>query len=283
MAPLDDPTKWDADINPPYFDAVSYQARIDDLVGRNAEGKSIIRLVWAPKSLGLWGVPRYMLSRVKNGEDWLYTTIKRWVLESRLERSQYVDSWNKSRYGMTVPSESPERCEACGSTAKPVDKEELGRFCAGCGSTQLVRGEVLDKGEPPDEFFKWEWTCAIHESINPDTGQHRCCERADKDGHKRCFGLFRNPTDWDLELIKAAVRRRDANKFINPYAPLTAADLVAIEASSGLQMERIAETIEERRTEIVRNEGALSDHGGTFHDVGSAYAKKPDSLIYTPN
>lgn len=279
LQPLDDPKTWDLDIHPPYFDAVAYQRRIDARVGLNAEGKSIIRLIWAPKSMGLWDVPRYMLSRVKDGEQWVYTTIKRWMLESRLERSQYFDSWNASRYGTTIPADCEEKCEKCGSTAKPTDIE-TGRFCSGCGSTQLVRGAVLDKGAPPDEFFKWEWTCATHESINPETGQPRCCERADKDDHKRCFGLFRNPNDSDLDLISAAIRRRDAEKYIDPYSPLSAEDLVAIEASSGIQMEQIAARVEARRAEIVRNESVLSDHGGTYHGAGGP-TERP--LIYSPN
>lgn len=277
---LDRPDKWDLDIKPPHFDAIAYQARIDSRVGLNLEGKSIIRLIWGPKSIGLWDVPRYMLTRVKDGEKWLYTTIKRWMLESRLERSQYYDSWNASRYGITVPADCQERCEACGATDKPIETE-TGRYCAVCGSTQLVRGETLDKGAPPDEFFKWEWTCATHEAVSPNTGQPRCCERADKDEHKRCFGLFRNPNDSDLDLISAAIRRRDSEKFIDPYAPLSAADLAAIEASSGIQVERIAANIEARKAEIVKNESALSDRGGTYYDTFSKAS--PESLIYSPN
>lgn len=280
--PLNDPTKWDIDIQLPYFDVASYQARIDDLVGRNREGKSIIRLIWAPQSIGLWGVPRYMLSRIKDGEGWLYTTIKRWVFESRLERSQYYDSWMASRYGTTIPADCQERCEACGSTEKPTDNE-IGRFCVSCGSTQLVRGEILDKGAPPDEFFRWEYTCAKHESVNPETGQHRCCEQADKDDHKRCFGSFRNPNDADLDLIRAAFRKRESEKHVDPYSPLSPEDLVAIEAMSCIQMERIAEAVEARRAEVIRNESRLQDFGGSFHDVGSSFDKNPGSLLYTPN
>lgn len=279
---LNDPTKWDEDLHSPYFDVQSYQKRIDERVGLNADGKSIIRLAWAPTVIGLYGVPRYWIRRVRDGEQWLYTTVKRWVFESRLERSQYYDSWNATRYSMTVPAHCQERCEDCGTTEKPTETG-TGRFCVVCGSTQLVRGQQLDKGAPPDEFFKWEWTCANHEAVNPITGQPRCCERADKDEYKRCFGMFRNPNDSDLELISAAVRRRDAERFIDPYKPLSAHDLAAIEASSGIQMEKIAAAIEERRNEVIRNENRIQDFGGSIHDVSGAFAKNPGSLIYTPN
>lgn len=277
--PLNDSAHWNEDINPPFFDAQSYQERIDDRVGKNADGKSIIRLIWGPKSIGLYGVPRYWIRRQKNGEEWRYTTVKRWYLEKRLERSQYYDSWNASRYGTTEPAEGAETCESCGAIDKPMQFGEQ-RRCAVCGSSELVKGQQVDKGEAPVEFFVFAWMCAEHEGWDQDAGWEACCERADKDGHKRCFGKFRSPNDYDLECISAAVRRRDDEPWIDPYAPLSPQDLTAIEMSSGLQTERMAAAIMERRKEVIRNENRLSDRGGTYHDT---FTKNSGSLIYTPN
>lgn len=275
--PLNTPDLWDDEIAPPFFDAQSFQERIDSRVGKNAEGKSIIRLIWGPKSIGLYGVPRYWIRRQKEGEEFRYTTIKRWYLEQRLERSQYYDSWNASRYAMTEPAEGKEVCEVCEAVDKPVQFGEQ-RRCAVCGSSELVKGQQVDKGPPPDEFFKFAWMCANHEEIDQDAGWPKCCERADKDGHKRCFGQFRSPNDYDLECISAAVRRRDDEPWIDPYGPLSPQDLAAIEMSSGLQTERMAAAIMERQAEVIRNENRLSDFGGTYHDT---FTKDSGSLIYT--
>lgn len=280
--PLDDPVHWDEDVVPPFFDAQSFQERIDSRVGLNAEGKSIVRLIWGPKSIGLYDVPRYWIRRTKDGEGFRYATIKRWYLETRLERAQYFDSWNATRYGMTEPAEGAERCESCAAIDKPIETP-MGRYCGVCGSTQLVKGEQVDKGPPPDEFFKFAWMCANHEAFDQDAGWPKCCERADKDGHKRCFGTFRSPNDYDLECISAGLRRRAEDAWIDPYAPLSAHDLAAIEMSSGLQTERMAAAIEARQAEIIRNENRIQDFGGSIHDVSGAFSKKPESLIYTQN
>lgn len=276
LHPLNDPSKWDADLRPPYFDAESFQKRINDRVGLNAEGKPIIRLIWGPQSIGLWDVPRYHLSRVPNGEGWLYTTIKRWYLEKHLERSQYYDSWNKSRYGITEPAEGAEKCEKCGSIDNPVEVYGM-RRCGSCGSTELVKGVVVDKGEPPEDFYIFAWMCASHEDFDQDAGWEACCERAYRDGHKRCFGTFRSPNDYDLECISAAVRRRDDEPYVDPYAPLSAHDLAAIEMSSGLQTEKMAQAIQQRRSEVLRNEKILSDTNTVAFDYG-----RNGSRIITP-
>lgn len=277
LHPLNDPSKWDADIRPPYFDDAAYQKRIDLRVGLNAEGKPIIRLIWGPQSIGLYGVPRYWIRREKDGEEFRYTTIKRWYLEKRLERSQYYDSWNASRYGTVEPAEGAEKCENCGSIDSPVEVFDV-RRCGSCGSTELVKGVVRDKGEPPHDFYVFAWMCANHEAFDQDAGWEACCERAYRDGHKRCFGTFRSPNDYDLECISAAVKRRDDEPYVDPYAPLSAQDLAAIEMSSGLQTEKMAAAIQERRSQITANESVLSDRGASAFD----YGRNNGSRIITP-
>lgn len=281
LHPLNDPAKWDIDLRPPFFDVHAYQKRIDERVGLNAEGKPIIRLIWGPEAIGLYDIPRYWIRSQKNGEELQYVTIKRWYLEQRIERAQYYDSWNASRYGLVEPAETDEKCEQCGSIESAVEVYDT-RRCAECGSTELVRGQVVDKGEPPQEFFKFAWMCANHEDIDQDSNWPICCEKADKDGHKRCFGEFRSPNDYDLECISAAVKRRDDEPFIDPYAPLSAHDLAAIEMSSGLQTEKMAAALYERQAEILRNQKVLSDYGASSYDIGASH-EKAKSLIITPN
>lgn len=279
--PLDDPNRWDEDIAPPFFDRQGFQDRIDALVGKNRDGKSIVRLIWGPESIGLFGVPRYWLRRTKDGEEWRYITVKRWYLETRIEREAYGPSWEKARYAATEPIEGAERCGQCGNTGEPIELFDQ-RHCRKCGAKYVHATRTIDRGEVPEEFFQFAWMCAEHEDLDEVAGWPKCCERADKDRHRRCFGEFRSPNEYDLECISAGLRRRDKEHPIDPYAPLSALDLTMLESSSGLQTERWTKEIEDRQQQILRDQRVLSERGGTFHDLGGAF-KKTESGLLIPN
>lgn len=234
--PLNDPSQWSVDLRPPYFDRETFQFRLDLRAGKNMDNKSILVLRWAPEvftELYDEKTPRYWVTRVRDGETWLYTSVPRWIIERRLEKGQYADSWNKTRW---IP-----------------DGE----------------GGFIDKGPPPDDYHIFTWLCAEHESVIPEIGQPKCCDRAFRGGRKRCWGTYRSPNDYDLQCVEAAVRRREGEQFIDPYAPLSPHDLEIIEATSGLQMERVAMEQEQRQMEILRDLRAPSEVN--------------NKLIYTPN
>lgn len=287
--PLNDPGKWDLDIAPLAFDRHAYQARIDERVGRNREGKSIVRLVWGPEVVGIWGVPRYFLDSVKNGEDFLYRTVKRWYMEIRLERGVYYDAWKSGQFSLLEPVGEASVCADCGSTKEPQDFfSDIGtgnfaqKRCVDCGAQWQMKTAPVDRGEPPEELFEFLWMCAEHEAKDQDAQFPRCCERANRDKNgQRCYGEYRDPNDADLELISAAIRRRDSQPWHDPYEPLTPRDLALIEAASGLQVERLNLAVEERKQEILRDQRVLSERGGTFHDLGGF--EKTKSGLYLPN
>ena len=214
--PLNDPSKWTAEMRPPYFDDQAYQKRLDERVGLNREGKSILKLVWAPEAIGLYGIPRYWVSRVKDGEKWIYTSAPRWVFESRVEKSQYAPSWEAMRFTMT---------------------EEEGFVPTAA----------------PEDFYMFRWLCAEHEYPDPVFGRPACCQRAWEPNRLRCWGTYRAPNDHDLECVSKALQVREQGKFIDAYAPLLPADLMMIEANSVKQMAELAAKEESERTAIGRD------------------------------
>lgn len=241
--PLNDQKFWSTEIRPPFFEREIFQARLDLRAGKNRDGKSVLILRWAPEvytEMFDGKMPRYWVSRIKDGEGFLYTSPPRWLVERRLEREQYVDSWNANRW---IPD---------------------------------VDGSLIDKGPPPDEYHIFTWLCAEHGAIDSNSGEPKCCRDAWVDGRRRCWGTYRHPNDYDLQCVEAAVRRRDDKAFADPYAPLSAKDLQIIEASSAMQLERLAAETAARQAEILRDQRTLSDYGATTFDMGQ-------SLIVTPN
>jgi hypothetical protein len=243
---LDDPRRWSDELRPPYFDAVTFQSRLDARVGVNREGKSILRVVWAPKSIGLYGIPRYWVTRVRDGEGWKYTSVPRWVLESRVEKSQYAQSWALTRHAMTADD-----------------------------------GYVPT--EPPDDFYMFRWLCAEHEAPDPLWGQPKCCRRAWEPNRLRCWGTYRAPNDYDLACVSKALQVREQGRFIDAYNPLSVADLIALETTSTTQMEKLVQAEQAETAAMGRDFDRL--HGwrltpdaptthNRFFDVGGSAEKR---------
>ena len=252
--PLNDPAKWSEELRPPYFDVEAYQKRIDERVGVNREGKSILVVRWAPDCIGLFGIPRYWVSRVKDGEGWKYTSAPRFVFESRVERSQYAPSW-----------------EAMSLTMSAED------------------GFVAT--EAPEDFYMFRWLCAEHESLDPLWGKPRCCQRAWEPNRLRCWGTFRTPNDYDLECVSRALQVREREKFVNPYEPLSVADLLLIETNSVKQMAEIAARERAEQTAMgrdfdrrhgwkLRYPGKVDEvsSGDRFFDLGN-WKKQGDIIV----
>jgi hypothetical protein len=231
---LNDPSQWTTEMRPPYFDVQAYQKRLDERVGLNREGKSILKLVWAPQAIGLYGIPRYWVTRVKDGEKWIYTSAPRFVFESRVEKAQYAPSWEAMRFTMS---------------------EEEG----------------FVPTSPPEDFYMFRWLCAEHENIDPVWGKPRCCQRAWEPNRLRCWGTYRAPNDYDLECVSKALQVREQSQFIDAYAPLSPADLMMIEANSVKQMAELATKEQEERMAIgrdfdKRNKWRLSNTMPATHD-----------------
>lgn len=209
----------------PWLDVESWQKRVDKITGLNKRGLSIVRLVWGQDSQQFtFGeeVPRYWTKRTQKNNKRIYYRVPRWIFELRLEPEQYVQSWEDTRY---------------------LFSDEQGR--------------PIDKGPAPKEYFKYFMECADHEGYMAD-GWPGCCTQAFYGDTKwggprsRCWGEYRQPAQHDLDVIEQAVRQMNAEKFNDPYAPLTYAQLAEIEVAANKQVERAEQQLEELGRQIQR-------------------------------
>lgn len=245
-AALDNPSRWNQYLKP-WFDVERFQDRIDSRVGLNAKGQSILRLVWAQdieQTLFDESTPRYWVRR-RAKEYW---TVPRWIIERRIEPEQYMPGWEQKRYAI----EDPET------------------------------GVKVDRGEPPSEYFVFAYLVAEHaeHTIN---GWPQCCDIAYHETRSRCWGRYRAPGDDTIALIEQAVRQMDADKFIDPYRPLSLSELRETELAANLQVERAQMEFEEYEQNLIRDFVKLHGHRlfegpDTFHDLGANFQKADNGL-----
>jgi hypothetical protein len=193
----DNPRKWgERGIwNPPTFNVVKFQKRLNRICG-TADGKPIVRLVWAWQSREFFHVEfdglgkptkgewraKYRFMTVKVGDDEVDISIPRWILEQRYEPGQYWQTWQRSRYVYDP-----------------------------------VLGRTIDKrGDPPiDGWYGYLRTVAEHDP------NETCCERAWRGHRRRCWGYYREPSTADLQILQKAVRLRDNDpQKTSPHEPL---------------------------------------------------------------
>lgn len=248
---LNNPKLWHQNLKP-WFDVASFQKRINERVGLNKDGKPIIRLAWGQDVVQrAFGeeTPRYWTRRKKAGEGYQYWRVPRWFLEKRLEPEQYVDAWERTRWALTDADGTP-----------------------------------VDKGPAPEEYYTFAYLCAEHESVDPVSGWANCCTRAYYTDRSRCWGRYRPPSDDDLQLISQAVRQMEADKYIDPYRPLTAAELQETELAANMQVERANAEFEEYEAQMIRDFNKLHGHRifegpNTFHDLGANFTRSESGLI----
>ena len=192
--PLNDPKRW-ADLSmikpPATFNAKRFQKLIDRTMGVNAQGKSIVRLVWA------WDQQQFEAGEMRQkyrfyswqGPDGKIIDISppRWILEERNEPGQYMPTWQSARW-VRVP-------------------DEFG----------LSGYKVIDAlGDPPvDGWYTPLYTIAEHDENN------RCCDKLKVQGRK-CWGYYREPSWTDIQVLRDARAKRDRTAYKqSPNDPLS--------------------------------------------------------------
>lgn len=245
-AGLNLPLHWHRHMKP-FFNADAFQERINSRVGLNKDGKAIIRLVWAQdvtdRAFGQV-IPRYWIRRRKVAEadgKYQYWTVPRWVLEKRMEPETYMAAWEQSRYSM-----------------------------------QDEYGKPIDKGDAPLEYYVYANLIAEHEALDSSEWP-ACCTRAFYTDRSRCWGKYRQPADSDLQLISQAVRQMEADKYRDPYRPLTAVELAEIETMAGMQAERNAEQVLNQEREMAADFYSLP-----VSKIPENYGRRKSGLI-VPN
>jgi hypothetical protein len=285
-AALDNPTRWNQRLKP-WFDVERYQDRINERVGLNRDGRPIVRLVWGQE---VWQVvfgestPRYWTRRLRAGSNFVWWTVPRWIFERRIEPEQYTAAWNATRYSLKDPTEGiGHRCDDCGSSSEPeILNGKL--YCRSCAGSSISGGAVIDKGPPPSEMYTWMMEAAEHEGMtDPVSHWPLCCTRQFYTDRRRCWGTYRAPSDFDLLVLEQTTRAMNADKFRDPYAPLTAAQLAETELAANLQVERAAEQFEEYEQqlwlEVQRAYPVPGSELTGYSDLGPAFAKGTDRGI----
>lgn len=286
---LNQPSAWNQYLKP-WFNVEAFQARINDRVGLNRDGRPIVRLVWGQdvrQHVFTEETPRYWTRRLKKLDGYIWYTIPRWILERRMEPEQYAAAWNATRYSLKDPTQGTgQRCEDCGSSAEP---EILGGklYCRNCAGTNIAGGAVIDKGPPPNDHYQFFHECAVHEGMMDEGGWPLCCSRHYYTDRTRCWGEYRPPTDFDLMVVDKAVRAMEADKTLNPYAELTPERLKEAELASNMQIERaeiqFAEFERELQKDFLRTYPYPGYELGASHfsDLGPSF-KKAESGIVVP-
>lgn len=227
----------------PWLDVLSFQARIDIRVPPSKDNKSVVRLVWGQDiedtAFGAT-TPRYWTRRRKMQDgSYQYWKVPRWILERRMEPEQYAAAWQQSRYSM-----------------------------------HDADGNMVDKGDPPvGGYYMFAYLIADHEALDA-SGWPACCTRAYYEDRKRCWGKYCHPGDFHLQLISQAMRQMEADKFRDPYRPLTPSELAEIEAMAGMQVERNAEQMLNMEREM-----AADFYGVPLSTIPENYGRRDSGLI----
>lgn len=243
----DNPAKWgSAGIwHPPTFNVQKFQKKLDRICG-TANGKPIVRLVWAWDartkdfyytkwdSFGRGTAAefrfKYRFLTVPLGEgESMDIPPPRWILEQRYEPGQYGPVWEQSRW-----------------------------------QTRNVYGEErrfeLRPEAPPDGWYGFLHCIAIHE---PDQS---CCLRALKDRGATCWGIYREPSQVDLDLIAGAVQRRNADpQKWSPHQPLPPEAIAELQHGAFEEAEA-AEREDERRLEAIWHDFVYTHGWRAFED-----------------
>lgn len=217
---FDDPRKWgSAGIwEAPVFDVAGYQRRINEICGVSVEGYPVVRVVWAWNSTypiytkwdGLGrGTKvemrqryRFMTVTLPDGDE-VDISVPRWILEQRVEPELLAATWEDSRW---------------------VFDPQLQR-------RKDVRGEM-----PPAGTYYYLRTISVHDD------DEACCDRAWNNDRRRCWGYYRLPEEQDLNLLREAVRLRDADPVKrSAREPLTADELAEIDRLAYATDQRIKE------------------------------------------
>jgi hypothetical protein len=222
---FNDPVTWcSGDVyKAPSFNARAYQRKLDKIAGTR-RGRPVVRLIWAgdkncfskfyddwdDHGLGIHSEIRakykYAVIRVPGTADSFDVPPPRWIFEERHEPEQYAASWEQARWVYVTKGDGTE------------DKRRVER-----------------RPPPPNEYYDHLWTVAKHDDY--------CCQTAQMN-KKVCWGLYRQPDERDLDVIRRAIQDRDKDAEQSPYEQLNEKSLAAADKDAS---DFVSKTKEERK------------------------------------
>lgn len=227
---------------PPSFDAVGYQRKLDQIFGLSPSGDPICRVRWAWECqrweniewdsfgnavAGEWR-QKYRALTVEIGNDeYVDISPPRWVLEERFEPGQYARSWELTRYKIVPIDTPPMACPGCKAfdPLKPYDwinpytsdaTQVQCRFCQEIVTIPYIKQDV--HGQAPREG--WYNLVPVVGIVAEHEASNACCKRALKDDRSVCWGRYKVPSEKELNILRRAVSERDADAAVSPHTEL---------------------------------------------------------------
>lgn len=261
---FDDPRNWAKKecYQQPSFNVRKFQKRLNRICG-TSDGKPIVELTWAwdQRNRDFYYVDwdsfgrgtkvefrykyRFASFALGNG-DTIDIPPPRWILSQRYEPGQYAPTWEASRW----------KTQNMGADAN--------------GDEILKRFELRPE-TPPDGWYSFLRCVADHDS------DLACCNRAFRERGAVCWGYYREPAQFDLDLVQDAIRRRDADPYKwSPHAPLPDEALAELHRGAFEEAEIDQRARDARNEAIVRNVLIR----GPYYDFGRL--KQNGSGLYVP-
>ena len=221
IKPRDNAESWVPDMAPPsYFDSAAFQKRIDLITGTR-NGKSLIKLVWAPadkrwtpcphnKPVG-YTFPIFVAYTTADGE---HVAAPRWVLLERIEPEQFAPTWEKGRYTMED-------------------------------------GVLWDwKGPCPNEYYA-ELRCVTqHDGLCCPCLSDTCeCGR----DYDHCWGRYLEPNERTLDWVRQVFWESTHDRDVNPTT-----NVVALDAQQQLATTILEQQERKRQRQREFNQSMLS-------------------------
>lgn len=222
---LNCPREW-VDVQRPLFHRRRFQKKINQIVGTASDGQPILKLEWAADVMvfesGHWRRRYRCTSHFIDGM-WIDVGVPRWIITQRMEPARYLAEWNRTRW-QEDPSQTEwvKTKETWRLDSAPPDVAGAEWRIADDGSCLELwdkRTVVVDVlGEPPPNG--WYTHCfTLTEHLD-------CC--ATYGGLGRCWGLYWEPDDRVLELVRQMKAERDADpELFSPHEPMSAQEFAA--------------------------------------------------------
>ncbi len=248
IKPKDGAESWTPNmLAPSHFNVAAYQKLIDQIVGTR-DGRSIIKLDWAPQVLR-WrphpiGVespgytfPIFIAYHDKDGNE---VSAPRFVLLERLEPEQYAPTWEATRYSM-------------------------------------YEGKLWDWSGPcPDErYVELKAWCYHDGKCCPCLGNECKCGPE----YFHCWGHYLEPNDRLLDWIRKTAWEARRDKDVNPTKDIRY--LESAHAQRKLRSQLIEAQEKKKENNRILNEFML-DHWNR-KPVSTNGMKQSDSGLYLPN
>jgi hypothetical protein len=235
MVDLNEPTTWaNASLaSPPDFDSAGYQKRLNAIFGLSRDNRELVRLIWA------WDKRAYSL---------------------------FYTEWTQAGFGTKTEPRSKYRYATLQipGTSDYIDippprwiieqREEPAQYLAAWEQTRWSyvqsEGKQVERRPPPprDGYYSHLLTVADHDGS--------CCREA-REMKVVCWGFYRLPDETDLEVLREAKAKRDADaKAQSPYEPLTKETLLQA-AREADERAKLREELVSAKTKEFVDENAL--------------------------